>query len=160
MTVEDIKQIIKKNKRNLLWLFIFLAISSLIVILSLLFVQAISTKDKLIYCLLFITTNLILIFINYLIFKNPFVLTKVFIFPKENQKVTLGYYFYFLNLIFALVFFFVTIWAVQLITNVDYNLVLKKQWYLGFSIMTWILVVNSGFTLLTLFAINKKYWQK
>ncbi|AKM53691.1 hypothetical protein [Spiroplasma eriocheiris] len=155
MKVADIKLIIKKIKFNLLWLFIFLALSLIIVLLSFIF-SKISPTDKLTYSIIFIILNLILLFINFLLIKNPFIFVKTYAYDEKKEHFKIKAFIYIFTCFIALVIFFISLVSVSMATKQPYSQVLHNQWYVGVSYMLWTIAIIFGFSYFNLRILNKK----
>ncbi|AHF60544.1 hypothetical protein P344_00405 [Spiroplasma mirum ATCC 29335] len=155
MKVADIKLIIKKIKFNLLWLFIFLALSSIIVLLAFIF-SKINPTDKLTYSIIFIFLNLILLFINFLLIKNPFIFVKTYVYDEKEEHFNIKIFIYIFTCFIALVIFFISLLSVSMATKQPYSQVLHNQWYAGISYMLWTIAIILGFSYFSLIILNKK----
>ncbi|WP_368486346.1 hypothetical protein [Spiroplasma sp. DGKH1] len=155
MKVADIKLIIKKIKFNLWWLFIFLAVSSIIVLLAFIF-SKINPTDKLTYSIIFIILNLILLFINFLLIKNPFIFVKTYGYDEKTKHFSIKAFIYIFTSFIAVIIFFISLLSVSMVTKQPYSQVLHNQWYGGVSYMLWTIAIILGFSYFNLRTLNKK----
>ncbi|WFG96528.1 hypothetical protein M1771_00495 [Spiroplasma citri] len=155
MEIIRIRSYLKKIKWYLLWLFVALGLVTIIFIIIFLALKNISSQDKLIYCSIFLVVNLIILFINYLIIKNPFIFSKIYYYDNEKNRLRLSLYFYFFVLIITIVFFFLTLISIQLILKTTFSLVIKQLWYVGLGCVLWSCAIIGGFNTINLIILNK-----
>ncbi|ALA98477.1 hypothetical protein SKUN_001620 [Spiroplasma kunkelii CR2-3x] len=155
MKIIRIRSYLKKNKWHLLWLFASLGIVTIIFIIILLALKNMSSQDKLIYCSIFLVVNLIILFINYLIIKNPFIFSKIYYYDNNKNWLRLNLYFYFFVLIITIVFFFLTLISIQLILKTTFSLIIKRLWYVGLGYVLWSCSIIGGFNTINLIILNK-----
>ncbi|WP_425380132.1 hypothetical protein [Spiroplasma endosymbiont of Stenodema calcarata] len=155
MKIINIRSYLKKIKCHLLWLFAALGLITLIFLIIFLLQKKISAQDKLMYCSIFIVTNLILLFINYLIIKNPFIFSKIYRDDNDKNRLSLSFYFYCFVLIITIVFFFLTTISIQLILKTTFNNALKQLWYVGLAYALWSCFIIGGFNTVNLIILNR-----
>lgn len=155
MEIIRIRSYLKKINWHLLWLFAALGLVTIIFIIIFLALKNISSQDKLIYCSIFLVVNLIILFINYLIIKNPFIFSKIYYYDNEKNRLRLSLYFYFFVLIITIVFFFLTLISIQLILKTTFSLVIKQLWYVGLGYALWSCAIIGGFNTINLIILNK-----
>ncbi|WFG98485.1 hypothetical protein M1770_00495 [Spiroplasma citri] len=155
MEIIRIRSYLKKIKWYLLWLFVALGLVTIIFIIIFLALKNISSQDKLIYCSIFLVVNLIILFINYLIIKNPFIFSKIYYYDNEKNRLRLSLYFYFFVLIITIVFFFLTLISIQLILKTTFSLVIKQLWYVGLGYVLWSCAIIGGFNTINLIILSK-----
>ncbi|WP_419334677.1 hypothetical protein [Spiroplasma endosymbiont of Sarcophaga variegata] len=155
MEIINIRSYLKKIKWHLLWLLAALGLVTIIFLIIFLLQKKMSAQDKLMYCSIFIVINLLLLFINYLIIKNPFVFSKIYRYDGEKNRLSLNFYFYIFVFIITLVFFFLTIVSIQLILKTTFNNAIKQLWYAGFGYALWSCSIIGGFNTVNLIILNR-----
>ncbi len=95
MEIIRIRSYLKKLNGIYYDFLLHLGIVTIIFIIIFLALKNMPSQDKLIYCSIFLVVNLIILFINYLIIKNPFIFSKIYYYDNNKNRLRLSLYFFF-----------------------------------------------------------------